>query len=151
MERRHCDYDNTIGWDRGLLPSLRKANGDMAITMVPARIRSRDILRISMRKKTLVSEQQADCFAGVYVRWVAEATLQVHHQHRRRFEQPAGRNDLVPRSAVERGRLLRRRRRARFGLRTDPAFRSASPTVPPPARPSTPRSRPAMAICGELQ
>ena len=32
-----CDDDNTIGWDRGvLLPSLREANGDMAVTMVLA-------------------------------------------------------------------------------------------------------------------
>ena len=30
-----CPPDNIIGWDRGvLLPALRKANGDMAITMV---------------------------------------------------------------------------------------------------------------------
>ncbi len=32
-----CEDDNTIGWDRGvLLPALRQANGDMAITMVLA-------------------------------------------------------------------------------------------------------------------
>jgi predicted metalloprotease len=32
-----CEDDNTVGWDRGvLLPSLRQANGDMAITMVLA-------------------------------------------------------------------------------------------------------------------
>ena len=32
-----CSHDNTIGWDRGeLLPALRKANGDMAVTMVLA-------------------------------------------------------------------------------------------------------------------
>ncbi|MDT5198009.1 MAG: hypothetical protein QOH20_4763, partial [Mycobacterium sp.] len=33
----YCFDDNTIGWDRGqLLPSLRRANGDMAVTMVLA-------------------------------------------------------------------------------------------------------------------
>ncbi len=32
-----CFDDNTIGWDRGeLLPALRKANGDMGVTMVLA-------------------------------------------------------------------------------------------------------------------
>lgn len=73
----YCDYDNTIGWDRGvLLPSLRKANGDMAITMVLAHEYGHAIQKLAHlnKKKTpaLVSEQQADCFAGVYVRWVAE-------------------------------------------------------------------------------
>lgn len=72
-----CEDDNTIGWDRGvLLPSLRQANGDMAITMVLAHEYGHAIQKqAKLNKKstpTLVSEQQADCFAGVYMRWVAE-------------------------------------------------------------------------------
>ena len=59
-----------------LLPSLRKANGDMAITMVLAHEYGHAIQKLAHLKPrkdpALVSEQQADCFAGVYVRWVAE-------------------------------------------------------------------------------
>ena len=73
----YCDDDNTIGWDRGvLLPSLRQSNGDMAITMVLAHEYGHAIQKMAnLNKKgtpALVAEQQADCFAGVYMRWVAE-------------------------------------------------------------------------------
>ncbi len=72
-----CEDDNTIGWDRGvLLPSLREANGDMAITMVLAHEYGHAIQKMAKLNKkgtpALVAEQQADCFAGVYLRWVAE-------------------------------------------------------------------------------
>jgi predicted metalloprotease len=72
-----CEDDNTIGWDRGvLLPSLREANGDMAITMVLAHEYGHAIQKMARLNKkgtpALVAEQQADCFAGVYLRWVAE-------------------------------------------------------------------------------
>lgn len=72
-----CEDDNTIGWDRGvLLPALRQANGDMAITMVLAHEYGHAIQRMAKLNKkgtpTLVAEQQADCLAGVYMRWVAE-------------------------------------------------------------------------------
>lgn len=72
-----CEDDNTVGWDRGvLLPALRKANGDMAITMVLAHEYGHAIQKMAKLNKkgtpTLVAEQQADCFAGSYMRWVAE-------------------------------------------------------------------------------
>ncbi|MGJ6123034.1 neutral zinc metallopeptidase [Mycolicibacterium sp. Y3] len=72
-----CRDDNTIGWDRGvLMPSLRKANGDMAVTMVLAHEYGHSVQKqAKLTRKatpTLVSEQQADCLAGVYMRWVAE-------------------------------------------------------------------------------
>jgi predicted metalloprotease len=72
-----CPLDNTIGWDRTvLLPALRKAYGDMAITMVLAHEYGHSVQRqagLARRDTpTLVSEQQADCFAGAYMRWVAE-------------------------------------------------------------------------------
>lgn len=72
-----CEDDNTIGWDRGvLLPALREANGDMAITMVLAHEYGHAIQKMAKLNKkgtpTLVAEQQADCLAGVYLRWVAE-------------------------------------------------------------------------------
>ena len=72
-----CPIDNTIGWDRGvLLPALQQAHGDMAITMVLAHEYGHSIqkqARITKRgTSTLVAEQQADCYAGAYMRWVAE-------------------------------------------------------------------------------
>lgn len=72
-----CERDNTIGWDRTiLLPSLRNAYGDIAITMVLAHEYGHAIQKSAgINPKgvpTLVTEQQADCFSGVYLRWVAE-------------------------------------------------------------------------------
>lgn len=72
-----CPLDNTIGWDRAvLLPELRQANGDMAITMVLAHEYGHSVqkqARLSKRgTPTLVGEQQADCLSGAYMRWVAE-------------------------------------------------------------------------------
>jgi predicted metalloprotease len=72
-----CFDDETIGWDRGeLLPSLRKSYGDMGMTMVLAHEYGHAVQHHAGLKDentpTLVSEQQADCFAGAYMRWVAE-------------------------------------------------------------------------------
>ena len=73
----YCLDDNTVGWDRGeLLPQLRDANGDMAVTMVLAHEYGHSVLHqadlVGRRTPTLVGEQQADCLAGMYMRWVAE-------------------------------------------------------------------------------
>ena len=72
-----CEDDNTIGWDRTvLLPAMRQANGDMAITMVLAHEYGHAVQQMaglsSRSIPTLVGEQQADCLTGVYLRWVAE-------------------------------------------------------------------------------
>lgn len=72
-----CQTDNTIGWDRGeLLPSLRQAYGDMGVTMVLAHEYGHSVQKqaglVDEDTPTLVSEQQADCLAGAYMRWVAE-------------------------------------------------------------------------------
>jgi predicted metalloprotease len=72
-----CYDDETIGWDRGeLLPALRKAYGDMGMTMVLAHEYGHAVQHQAGLKSentpSLVSEQQADCFAGSYTRWVAE-------------------------------------------------------------------------------
>ena len=72
-----CFLDDTIGWDRGeLLPALRDSFGDIAVTNVLAHEYGHAIQhQAKLNKKdtpTLVSEQQADCFAGAYMRWVAE-------------------------------------------------------------------------------
>ena len=67
-----------------LLPSLREANGDMAITMVLAHEYGHAIQKMARLNKkgtpALVAEQQADCFAGVYLRWVAEGNSPIHPQ-----------------------------------------------------------------------
>src|SRR3954471_831955 len=73
----YCVDENTIGWDRGeLLPQLRDANGDMAVTMVLAHEYGHSVQHqadlANKNTPTLVGEQQADCLAGVYMRWVAE-------------------------------------------------------------------------------
>ena len=73
----YCFDENTMGWDRGeLMPSLRDANGDMAVTMVLAHEYGHAVQHqagiTDEKTPTLVSEQQADCLAGVYMRWVAE-------------------------------------------------------------------------------
>jgi predicted metalloprotease len=72
-----CYIDNTIGWDRGeLVPSLRDNFGDIAVTNVLAHEYGHAIhYQAKLNRKdtpTLVAEQQADCFAGAYMRWVAE-------------------------------------------------------------------------------
>jgi hypothetical protein len=74
-----CLADNTIGWDRGeLLPALRAANGDMGVAMVLAHEYGHAIEQQAnlngRNAPVLVSEQQADCFAGAYMRWVAEGS-----------------------------------------------------------------------------
>jgi predicted metalloprotease len=73
----YCFADHTIGWDRGeLLPGLRDTFGDIAVANVLAHEYGHAIhhqARINEKDTpTLVVEQQADCFAGAYMRWVAE-------------------------------------------------------------------------------
>ncbi|MGP4058201.1 neutral zinc metallopeptidase [Mycobacterium sp. 4D054] len=73
----YCYADRTIGWDRGeLLPGLQRAHGDIGVLMVLAHEYGHAVSRLAgLTKKdtpTLVAEQQADCFSGAYMRWVAE-------------------------------------------------------------------------------
>jgi predicted metalloprotease len=72
-----CPLDETIGWDRGeLFPALRDNFGEIAVANVLAHEYGHAIEhQANLNTKgtpTLVNEQQADCFAGVYMRWVAE-------------------------------------------------------------------------------
>lgn len=76
-----CKPDRTIGWDRGvLMPGLRKQNGDMGAVMVLAHEYGHAIQQqaglINRKTPTLVAEQQADCLAGTYMRWVAQGDSQ---------------------------------------------------------------------------
>lgn len=73
----YCYDDRTIGWDRGeLLPGLQQAHGDIGVVMVLAHEYGHAVARLgglsANDTPTLVAEQQADCFSGAYMRWVAE-------------------------------------------------------------------------------
>ncbi|MBB5918122.1 putative metalloprotease [Nocardia transvalensis] len=73
----YCKLDKTIGWDRGkLLPLVTDKYGKMAVVMVLAHEYGhslQDQARLNgFLTPTLVLEQQADCFAGVFLRQVAE-------------------------------------------------------------------------------
>ena len=73
----YCRRDDSISWDRGfLIPNARSYFGDAAVAgvlahefghAVQARAHS-----VHLLTRTIVREQQADCFAGVYLHWVAQ-------------------------------------------------------------------------------
>jgi predicted metalloprotease len=73
----YCWQNNKIGWDRGrLLPMLRMTFGDISIPLVLGHEYGHAVQRRAQlagsATPSLVAEQQADCFAGVYMRWLAE-------------------------------------------------------------------------------
>jgi predicted metalloprotease len=76
----YCTVDDSISWDRGvLLPMLLQRFGPIAVVGVLAheyghaiQQRLKDKAGITPGTPVIVKEQQADCFAGSYLRWVAE-------------------------------------------------------------------------------
>ena len=73
----YCFSDNKIYWDRGqLLPIAQKNFGDMGVVGVLAHEYGHNVQHtaklVSNSTPVIVGEQQADCFAGVYLRSVAE-------------------------------------------------------------------------------
>ncbi|HZQ31882.1 MAG TPA: neutral zinc metallopeptidase [Mycobacterium sp.] len=73
----YCFSDNKIYWDRGqLLPIAQKNFGDMGVVGVFAHEYGHNVQHtaklVTPQTPVLVGEQQADCLAGVYLRWVAE-------------------------------------------------------------------------------
>ncbi|WP_420910892.1 metallopeptidase [Rhodococcus sp. OK519] len=73
----YCIKQDTIGWDRAyLLPSLIEAFGPMSVVMVLAHEYGHAIQHkaglVGDDDPGIVVEQQADCFAGAFVRHVAE-------------------------------------------------------------------------------
>ncbi len=73
----YCRTTDVIVWDRiGLLPVAGKFFGDMSINGLLAHEYGHALQQKARLgdddTPLLVSEQQADCFAGVYLRWVAE-------------------------------------------------------------------------------
>lgn len=72
----YCHRSDTMAWDRGkFMPTARKYFGDMAINGTLAHEYGHALQHMAHLvhplTRTLVREQQADCFAGVYLRWVA--------------------------------------------------------------------------------
>ncbi|GAA4481764.1 zinc metallopeptidase LpqM [Rhodococcus olei] len=72
----YCTGDGSIGWDRtSLLPALMDTFGPMSVVMVMAHEYGHAVQHDSGLAgdddPTLVLEQQADCFAGAYMRYVA--------------------------------------------------------------------------------
>ena len=68
---------NLIAWDRGVfMPVAQRYFGDMSVTGVLAHEFGHALQQIAKlvtrRDPTIVREQQADCFAGVYLFWVAD-------------------------------------------------------------------------------
>jgi predicted metalloprotease len=68
---------NLIAWDRGVfMPVAQRYFGDMSVTGVLAHEFGHALQQMAklMTKSdpTIVREQQADCFAGVYLFWVAD-------------------------------------------------------------------------------
>jgi predicted metalloprotease len=73
----YCLRSDVIAWDRvGLLPVAEKFFGEMAVSGLLAHEYGHALQHktglVDGDTPLLVSEQQADCFAGVYLRWVAE-------------------------------------------------------------------------------
>ncbi|WP_442789883.1 metallopeptidase [Nocardia sp. CDC160] len=73
----YCRLDKSIGWDRAvLLPAVADEFGKMSVVMVLAHEYGHAIQEmakiVSTRTPTIVKEQQADCFAGAFIRNVAE-------------------------------------------------------------------------------
>lgn len=72
----YCRRMDTMAWDRAkFLPTARKYFGDMAINGTLAHEYGHALQHMAgivhPFTRTLVREQQADCFAGVYLQWVA--------------------------------------------------------------------------------
>ena len=72
--RRH---DKVMAWDRGVLvPTAQRFFGDTSVSALIAHEYGHAVQHmaglVNGETPIIVAEQQADCFAGVYLRWVAE-------------------------------------------------------------------------------
>lgn len=79
----YCPADDSVSWDRGvLLPALIKQFGPLSVVTVLAHEMGHEVQfhlaqgghgkhGITAHTKTIVLEQQADCYAGSFMRWAA--------------------------------------------------------------------------------
>lgn len=76
----YCSVDDSVNWDRGvLLPAMMQQFGQLSVVTVLAHELGHAVqyrlgakAGITDNTPTIVKEQQADCFAGTYFRWVVE-------------------------------------------------------------------------------
>jgi predicted metalloprotease len=73
----YCRRDDSISWDRGfVIPNARRYFGDVAVAGLLAHEFGHAVQTrahsVHLLTRTIVKEQQADCFAGVYLHWVAQ-------------------------------------------------------------------------------
>jgi predicted metalloprotease len=73
----YCPSRKIMAWDRGVMvPTGQKFFGDVAVAALMAHEYGHAVQHmaglVDDDTTVIVSEQQADCFAGTYVRWVAE-------------------------------------------------------------------------------
>jgi len=76
----YCSLDDSIAWDRGeLLPMLDDTFGPMSVVTVLAHEMGHAVQYklgaasgITQATPSIIKEQQADCYAGNFFRWVAE-------------------------------------------------------------------------------
>jgi predicted metalloprotease len=76
----YCQNGDSVAWDRGqLLPMLNRSFGPMSVVTVFAhefghavQVRLGPASHIDASTSSIVREQQADCYAGGFIRWVAE-------------------------------------------------------------------------------
>jgi predicted metalloprotease len=94
----YCGLDDSVSWDRGqLLPQLNQTLGPMAVVAVFAhemghavQFRLGPASHIDQTTPSIVKEQQADCYAGNFMRWVAEG-----HARHFRLSTGAGLNKVL--------------------------------------------------------
>ncbi len=86
-----CD---TIVWDRKvMLPQLEQKSGELATPTVLAHEMGHRVqtqLKFDRANPTIVAEQQADCYAGAYWKWVADG-----HSSYFNFNQTAGMRQVL--------------------------------------------------------
>lgn len=73
----YCFLNDSVYWDRGsLIPISRAYFGDVSVAGLFGHELGHAVQNkahlVTRRTPTIVKEQQADCFAGVYLRWVAQ-------------------------------------------------------------------------------
>jgi predicted metalloprotease len=73
----YCPSQDTVSWDRGvLLPQLVQQFGQLAVVLVFAHEMGHfvqfHIGSVTATTDTIIKEQQADCYAGAFMRWTAE-------------------------------------------------------------------------------
>ncbi|WP_223199005.1 neutral zinc metallopeptidase [Solihabitans fulvus] len=76
----YCSLDDSVSWDRGqLLPMLTEKFGAISVVMVLAhelghavQTRLGELSNITQATPSIIREQQADCYAGNFFRWLAE-------------------------------------------------------------------------------